>query len=83
MHAVVITRPGGPEVLEIQDVEIPEPVADQVRVRVRAAGLNRADLAQRAGNYPAPPGVPSNIPGLGIAGRDSGEPGLRAGCSDS
>jgi len=68
MRAVVITRPGGPEVLEIQDVEITEPVADQVRVRVRAAGLNRADLAQRAGNYPAPPGVPSNIPGLEFAG---------------
>jgi NADPH:quinone reductase len=68
MRAVVITRPGGPEVLEIQDVERPEPVGDQVRVRVRAAGLNRADLSQRLGSYPAPAGVPANIPGLEFAG---------------
>src|SRR5438477_10623033 len=68
MRAVVITQPGGPEVLEIQDVETPEPVGDQVRVRVHAAGLNRADLVQRLGGYPAPPGVPADIPGLEIAG---------------
>lgn len=68
MRAVIITRPGGPEVLEVQDVALPEPVGDQVRVRVRAAGLNRADLVQRAGYYPAPPGSPANIPGLEFAG---------------
>src|SRR5687767_116612 len=68
MRAVIITQPGGPEVLEIQDVPTPQPVGDQVLVRVRAAGLNRADLAQRAGMYPAPPGVPANIPGLEFAG---------------
>ena len=68
MRAVIITRPGGPEVLEIQDIALPEPVGDQVRVRVRAAGLNRADLSQRAGYYPAPPGSPANIPGLEFAG---------------
>src|SRR5437764_437241 len=68
MRAVVITRPGGPEVLEIQEVETPEPAGDYVRVRIRAAGLNRADLSQRAGHYPAPPGSPSNIPGLEFAG---------------
>ncbi len=68
MRAVIITKPGGPEVLEIQDVETPEPIGDQVRVRVHAAGLNRADLAQRAGFYPAPPGVPANIPGMEFAG---------------
>src|SRR5437588_4565035 len=68
MQAVIITRPGGPEVLEIQDVETPEPVGDQVRVRVRASGINRADLLQRAGGYPAPAGSPSNIPGLEFAG---------------
>ena len=44
MKAVVITRPGGPDVLAVQDVEMPEPQGEQVRVRVRAAGLNRADL---------------------------------------
>lgn len=68
MRAVVITRPGSPEVLEIQDVETPEPVGEQVRVHVRASGVNRADLLQRAGGYPAPPGAPSNIPGLEFAG---------------
>src|SRR5260370_20140962 len=68
MRAVVITRPGGPEVLEIQDMETPEPVGEQVRVRVRASGINRADLLQRAGGYPVPPGSPSNIPGLEFAG---------------
>jgi len=68
MRAVVITRPGGPEVLEVQEVETPEPVGDYVRVRVRASGVNRADLLQRAGAYPAPPGSPSNIPGLEFAG---------------
>src|SRR5260221_44479 len=68
MRAVVITRPGGPEVLEIQEVPTPEVSGDYVRVRVRAAGLNRADLAQRAGSYPAPPGSPSDIPGMEFAG---------------
>src|SRR5215470_17060014 len=68
MRAAIITRPGGPEVLEIQDVETPQPVGDQVRVRVHASGINRADLLQRAGGYPAPPGAPANIPGLEFAG---------------
>jgi len=68
MRAVVITRPGGPEVLKVQDVETPEPVGEQVRVRVRAAGINRADLLQRAGGYAAPPGSPADIPGLEFAG---------------
>ncbi|MBO0792470.1 MAG: NAD(P)H-quinone oxidoreductase, partial [Ktedonobacteraceae bacterium] len=68
MRAVVITRPGGPEVLTVQEVTTPEPVGEQVRVRVRAAGLNRADLAQRQGSYPAPPGSPADIPGLEFAG---------------
>src|SRR5437660_8553337 len=68
MQAVIITRSGGAEVLEIQDVETPEPVGEQVRVRVHASGINRADLLQRAGGYPAPPGSPSNIPGLEFAG---------------
>src|SRR5215475_13392660 len=68
MRAAIITRPGGPDVLEIHDVETPEPAGEQVRVRVRASGVNRADLLQRAGGYPAPPGSPSNIPGLEFAG---------------
>jgi NADPH:quinone reductase len=68
MRAAIITQPGGPEVLEIHDVELPEPSGEQVRIRVRASGINRADLLQRAGGYPAPPGSPQNIPGLEFAG---------------
>src|SRR5439155_23490469 len=68
MRAAIITQPGGPEVLEIHDVEMPEPAGEQVRIRVRASGINRADLLQRAGGYPAPAGSPSNIPGLEFAG---------------
>jgi NADPH2:quinone reductase len=68
MKALWIARHGGPEVLEIRDV--PEPAAgpDEVLVRVRASGLNRADLLQRRGLYPPPPGVPAEIPGLELAG---------------
>jgi putative PIG3 family NAD(P)H quinone oxidoreductase len=68
MKAAIITQPGGPEVLKIQDVETPEPVGEQVRVRVRASGMNRADLLQRVGIYGAPAGSPSDIPGLEFAG---------------
>ncbi len=68
MRAVIITEPGGPEVLVIQDTETPQPQGEQVRVRVHAAGLNRADLLQRSGGYPAPAGSPSQIPGLEFAG---------------
>lgn len=68
MRAVVITQPGGPEVLEIRDVPTPILAAGEVLVRVRAAGLNRADLLQRQGRYPAPPGVSPDIPGLEFAG---------------
>jgi putative PIG3 family NAD(P)H quinone oxidoreductase len=46
----------------------PAPAADRVRVRVHAAGLNHADILQRRGSYPAPPGYPQNIPGLEFAG---------------
>jgi len=68
MRAVVITRPGGPEVLEVQEREIPRPSSSEVLIRVRASALNRADLAQREGHYPAPPGAPQDIPGLEFAG---------------
>ncbi|HUK88641.1 MAG TPA: NAD(P)H-quinone oxidoreductase [Terriglobales bacterium] len=68
MPAVVITRPGGPEVLEIREVPRPAPGAGEVLVRVRASALNRADLLQRQGRYPAPPGAPADIPGLEFAG---------------
>ena len=69
MRAIVITEPGGPEVLAVRDVpDLPRPGGDQVLVRVRAAGLNRADLLQRRGYYPAPAGAPPDIPGLEFAG---------------
>ena len=72
MKAVVITQPGGPEVLEIRDVSEPAPPKDdQVLVRVRASALNRADILQRRGLYPAPPGFPTDIPGLEFAGEVS------------
>lgn len=68
MRAVVIPRPGEPEVLTVADAPTPEPGAGEIRVRVRAAGVNRADLLQRRGRYPAPPGWPQEIPGLEYAG---------------
>lgn len=68
MRAVVITQPGGPEVLELRDVPRPDPGAGQLRVRVHATALNRADLMQRAGKYPAPADAPQDIPGLEYAG---------------
>src|SRR5205085_7336713 len=68
MKAIVITKTGGPEVLEVREVPTPEPRGDQVRVRVRACGLNRVDLMQCRGHYPAPPGAPADIPGLEYAG---------------
>jgi len=54
--------------LSVEDRPVPEPVADQVLVRVHSAGVNRADLLQRAGRYPPPPGAPADIPGLEFAG---------------
>jgi len=68
MRAVVITEFGGPEVLRVQEVERPEPGPHEILVRVRASGLNRADLLQRVGRYPAPPDSPQNIPGLEYSG---------------
>ena len=69
MRAVQIVSHGGVEALEVREVERPmEPCGDRVRVRVRAAGLNRADILQRMGHYPAPPGAPQDTPGLEFAG---------------
>ena len=64
-----MTSHDGVEGIGVQEVETPPlPAADRVRVRVHAAGLNRADILQRRGKYPAPPGFPQNIPGLEFAG---------------
>lgn len=68
MRAVMISEPGGPEVLKIGEIPQPIPQAGQVLVRVEGAGLNRADLLQRKGGYPAPPGIRADIPGLEFSG---------------
>ena len=68
MRAVVIAEPGGPDVLQL--AEVPDPVAEpgEVLVEVAGAGVNRADLMQREGLYPPPPGAPP-YPGLECSGR--------------
>ena len=69
MRAVTIVSFGGVEGLEVREVaDATRATADRVRVRVRAAGLNRADILQRLGRYPAPPGYSQEIPGLEFAG---------------
>jgi putative PIG3 family NAD(P)H quinone oxidoreductase len=69
MKAVTIVSFGGVQGLEIREVpDAPHATLDRVRVRVHAAGLNRADILQRMGRYPAPPGYPQDIPGLEFAG---------------
>jgi putative PIG3 family NAD(P)H quinone oxidoreductase len=68
MRAVVITHPGGPEVLRVEEVPDPEPGPGEVLVQVAAAGLNRADILQRQGHYPPPPGSPP-YPGMECSGR--------------
>jgi putative PIG3 family NAD(P)H quinone oxidoreductase len=68
MRAVVIRGSGGPEVLAIEEREAPRPCEGEVRIEVAAAGLNRADLLQRRGFYPAPPGTVADVPGLEYAG---------------
>ncbi len=67
MRAIDITTPGGPEVLRITDVPDPVPAPGEVLVEITAAGVNRADLMQRQGLYPPPPGAPS-YPGLECSG---------------
>ena len=68
MRAIVITAAGGPEVLQLRDVSAPQPAAGEVQVPVRAAGVNRADVLQRQGHYPAPHGASADVPGLEYAG---------------
>jgi NADPH:quinone reductase-like Zn-dependent oxidoreductase len=68
MRAVVIAAHGGVENLEVREIARPVAAGDRVRVRVRAAALNRADLLQRRGLYPAPAGAARDVPGLEFAG---------------
>jgi putative PIG3 family NAD(P)H quinone oxidoreductase len=66
--AVKIEGKGDVDVLALGELSVPEPGPSELLVEVAAAGLNRADLLQRMGFYPAPPGVPSDVPGLEYAG---------------
>src|SRR5512140_2947957 len=68
MRAVLFAGKGGPEVIRWGEAPDPAPGRHEVLVRVRAAALNRADLLQRRGVYPPPPGVRADVPGLELAG---------------
>ena len=68
MRAAVITEPGGPDVLKVMEVDDPVPGPEDILVDVKASALNRADMLQRQGAYPAPFGSPSEIPGLEFSG---------------
>lgn len=67
MHAITMREPGGPDVLEWTEQPDPEPAAGQVLIDVAATAINRADLLQRQGSYPPPPGAPG-ILGLECSG---------------
>ena len=67
MHAITFSNPGSPEVLQLEEIPKPSPGPREVLVKVAAAGVNRPDIMQRKGWYPAPPGA-SDILGLEIAG---------------
>ena len=68
MRAVVFAGAGGNEVIRLEERPDPVPGSEELLVRVTHAGLNPADLSQREGSYPAPPGSPQDIPGLEVAG---------------
>src|SRR5688572_21873136 len=68
MTAIVIKAPGGPEVLVAAQRPVPCPGPGVFLIKVGAAGVNRRDIMQRRGQYPPPPGAPTEIPGLEVAG---------------
>lgn len=68
MKAIIITKPGAAEVLKLQECPVPQFKPNEVLIHVKAAGINRPDIFQRTGNYPPPPDVPQDIPGLEVAG---------------
>ncbi|WP_018135333.1 NAD(P)H-quinone oxidoreductase [Acaricomes phytoseiuli] len=72
MKAIEIESPGGPESLVLQDVPEPAPGPGEVLIQVTAAGVNRADVQQRRGLYPPPPGAP-DYPGLEVSGHIIGD----------
>jgi len=67
MKAIAITKPGGPEVLQLTEIDTPAPSVGEILIRVEAAGVNRPDTIQRMGFYAPPPGSP-DTPGLEVAG---------------
>ncbi len=67
--AIRFRAAGGPEVIALDELDLRDPGPGEVQVEVVAAGLNRADVLQRRGLYPAPAGVPADVPGLELAGR--------------
>ena len=67
MQIINAPNPGGPEALVLSERPLPQPKADECLIKVAAAGLNRADLMQRQGKYPPPPGAP-DYPGLEVSG---------------
>jgi NADPH2:quinone reductase len=71
MKAVYIAEPGGPEALQVREVDDPVPGPGEVLIDVVAAGINRADVQQRRGFYPPPPGA-SEVPGVEVSGRIAG-----------
>jgi NADPH2:quinone reductase len=79
MRALIYQGAGGAEVMKLGEVPWPSVGPGQIRVRVHAAGLNRADILQRKGSYPAPHGWPADIPGLEYAGEvEAVRPGVTA-----
>lgn len=68
MKAIIISKPGLPEVLQMQERPVPAPGKNEVLIKIKAAGINRPDVAQRKGHYPPPPGASPDIPGLEVAG---------------
>ena len=68
MQAIVVKNAGGPEVLELAERPIPDITASEVLIRVKAVGVNRADILQRKGMYPPPPGASPDVLGLEYAG---------------
>ena len=69
VEAVVFTGAGGPEVIRIGETEVRDPGPGEIQVEVIAAGVNRADILQRRGHYPAPAGTVADVPGLEFAGK--------------
>src|SRR2546423_5510488 len=68
VHAIIVKEPGGPEVMQWTEVPDPQPGPNEVLLDVAATAVNRADLLQRQGHYPPPPGA-SEILGLECSGR--------------